>query len=171
MENKNLITENFVEETSKLYQEGIVQNPNDEIAEEVLGESLIIKRNDYEYVFFEDPILDLIKNYILETFDIGMINFYSYEDLQSDETFTIVGSNGAGEFIAISKKTNKIYCIDGYFDVISFCSNSSEEFLNNLIRIGEANIKRFSSENKFNLAKSMGDDTSLGFYLNALGLG
>jgi hypothetical protein len=164
----NIISENFVVETRKLFQAGLIRNPNDEIAEEVLRETLMIERNSSEYVFYEDPVLDLIKNYNLETFDIGRIHFYSDEELESNENFIIVGFDGAGEFIAIDKHSKKIYSIDGYFEVISFCSNSSEEFLNNLIKIGEAYIKRWTQEERLKLAKSMGDNTSLGFYADAL---
>lgn len=169
MENKNVITEDFVKGAAELYHEGINQNPDNEVAEEVLRMSLIIERNSNDYVFFEDPILDLIKNYTVDTFDIGMIGFYNYDDLESNENFIIVGSNGAGELIAIHKNTNKVYCVDGYFEIISLCSDSSEEFLKNLLKIGKANINRISIKEKHTLAKSMGDETSLGFYLEALG--
>jgi len=64
------------------------------MAEEVLRMSLLINRQNKEYIFFENPILDLIKNYIIDTFDIGMIHFYSDEDLDSNDKYIIIGSNG-----------------------------------------------------------------------------
>lgn len=172
MENINIITENFVEATKNLYEEGVRQNPDNVVAEEVLRMSLILERKDSVYVFVEDPIIDLVKNYIVDTFDMGMIHFYDYDDLPSDENFIMVGSDGAGEFISIHKESNKIYLIDGYYEIICLLSNSSEEFLHNLLKIGNANIKRISNDEKHRLAEEISiDETSLWFYLNTLGLG
>ncbi|UFH30641.1 hypothetical protein LNP04_11710 [Chryseobacterium sp. C-71] len=167
---KNSIAENFVMQTKQLYNLGIELNPNDEIAEEVLKEALIIKPKESEYLYNENPILDLIKNYHTETFDIGMIHFYDDKKLQSYEDYIIVGSDGAGEFISIQKSTDKIYLLDGYFEQILFCCESAEIFLNNLIKIGEANIIKLSTDEKYRLAKSMSsNDENLGFYLDSLG--
>jgi len=169
---ENIITKNFVEAAENHYKEGIQQEPDNEVAEECLRMCLILERKDAPYVFFEDSIIDLVKNYIVDTFDIGMVHFYDYDDLSSDENFIMVGSDGAGEFISIHKESNKIYLIDGYYEIICLLSNSSEEFLNNLLKINDANIKKVSDDEKNLLAKEMAiDKTSLGFYLNTLGLG
>lgn len=130
---------------------------------------LILERKDAPYTFFEDPIIDLVKNYVVDTFDMGMIHFYDYDDLSSDENFIVFGSDGSGELIAIHKKSNKIYMIDGYFEEICVLCNSSEDFLNNLLKIGNANIKKVSNEEKNRLGKEIAvNPTSLGYYLNAL---
>lgn len=128
---KNTVTENFIEEARKLYQQGVLLNPDNEVAEGVLKECLIIEKKDTEYVFLEDSILDLIRNYNIGTFNIGRIHFYSEEDLESTDEYVIVGFEGAGDLIAIDKASHKICCIDGYHDFIQSCSESSEEFLNN----------------------------------------
>jgi len=41
---------------------------------------------------------------------------------------------GSGELLAIDKISDNICCIDGYFDLIFICCDSSQEFLNNLIK-------------------------------------
>lgn len=167
---KNTITDNFVKQTEQLYKLGIELNPNDEIAEEVLKEALIIKPKESEYLYNENPILDLIKNYHIGTFDIGMIHFYEDKELRSNEKYIIIGSNNAGEYISIHKESGQIYLIDGYFEEILFCCESSTVFLNNIIKIGEANINKFSTNEKYKLAKSMSrNDENLGFYLDSLG--
>ncbi|WP_294296115.1 hypothetical protein [uncultured Chryseobacterium sp.] len=169
---ENSITKNFVEAAENHYKEGVQQEPDNEVAEECLRMCLVLERKDAPYVFFEDPIIDLVKNYIVDTFDMGMVHFYDYDDLSSDENFIMVGSDGAGEFISIHKESNKIYLIDGYYEIICLLSNSSEEFLNNLLKIDDANIKKVSDDEKKRLAKEMAiDKTSLGFYLNTLALG
>lgn len=167
---KNTITENFVKQTEQLYKLGIKLNPNDEIAEEVLKEVLIIKPKELEYSYNENPILDLIKNYHIKTFDIGMIHFYDDEEIELNEDYIIIGSDSAGENISIHKESGHIYLLDGYFEEILFCCESSEVFLDNLIKIGEANINKFSADEKYKLAKSMSSNQeNLGFYLDSLG--
>ena len=44
MENINIITENFVEATKSLYEEGVRQNSDNEVVEEVLRMSLILEK-------------------------------------------------------------------------------------------------------------------------------
>lgn len=169
---ENIITKNFVEAAKNLYKEGIQQDPDDEVAEEVLRMSFVLERKDTPYTFFEDPILDLVKNYVVDTFDIGMIGFFNYDKLLSDENFIVFGTDGSGELIAIHRESNKIHMIDGYFEEICVLCNSSEDFLNNLIKIGHANIKEVSDDERYRLAKEIAvNQTSLGYYLNALGLG
>jgi hypothetical protein len=166
---ENIITKNFVETAENHYKEGVQQEPDNEVAEECLRMCLILERKDAPYTFFEDPIIDLVKNYVVDTFDMGMIHFYDYDDLSSDENFIVFGSDGSGELIAIHKKSNKIYMIDGYFEEICVLCNSSEDFLNNLLKIGNANIKKVSNEEKNRLGKEIAvNPTSLGYYLNAL---
>lgn len=166
---ENIITKNFVEAAENHYKEGVQQEPDNEVAEECLRMCLILERKDAPYTFFEDPIIDLVKNYVVDTFDMGMIHFYDYDDLSSDENFIVFGSDGSGELIAIHKKSNKIYMIDCYFEEICVLCNSSEDFLNNLLKIGNANIKKVSNEEKNRLGKEIAvNPTSLGYYLNAL---
>ncbi|MCF2220681.1 SMI1/KNR4 family protein [Chryseobacterium sp. PS-8] len=166
---ENIITKNFVEAAENHYKEGVQQEPDNEVAEECLRMCLILEKKDAPYTFFEDPIIDLVKNYVVDTFDMGMIHFYDYDDLSSDENFIVFGSDGSGELIAIHKKSNKIYMIDGYFEEICVLCNSSEDFLNNLLKIGNANIKKVSNEEKNCLGKEIAvNPTSLGYYLNAL---
>ncbi|MBD8082550.1 hypothetical protein [Chryseobacterium caseinilyticum] len=171
MENNNIVTINFIKESENLFHEWLLRNPDQEkIVEEAIRKSCFIKRNNSNYIFYEDPILDLIKNYNVNFFDIGMINFYSEDRIESSGNFTIVGHDGAGDPIAIDRKSNKIFSLDGDYNVVAFCSNSSEEFLQNLIKIGKANTEDWSEEDRINLAESMGDKSSEGFYLEALGV-
>lgn len=168
---ENSITKNFVEAAKNLYKEGVELDPDNEVAEEVLRMSFFLERKDTPYTFFEDPILDLVKNYVVDTFDIGIIGFFNYDKLLSDENFIVFGSDGSGELIAIHRESNKIHMIDGYFEEICVLCNSSEDFLNNLIKIGHANIKKLSNEERNRLGKEIAvNPTSLGYYLNALGL-
>ncbi|WP_128331609.1 hypothetical protein [Apibacter sp. HY039] len=169
---KNIITNGFIQQLQELYKLGVDLNAKEPIAKEVLRETLIIEpKKDVPYLYEDDPILDLIKNYRVESFDIGRISFYTEDDLIEEEDYIVVGSEGAGDLIAIKKKTKQIVTLDGYFEQLLVCSETSEQFLNNLIEIGKSNLRHYPYKDKYELAKKLSSESKgdLSFYREALG--
>lgn len=155
---RNLVTESFVEECKRLYELEVSLHPNDTIVETNARETLIILlKSDYKYA--SNPIIDLIMNYEIKSFDIGYIHFYPWDERVEYEDYLVIGSDGAGEFIAIDRNTDKIVMIDGYGDYETTWCNSAEGFLNNLIKVGRANILDLSKEEKIKIVKEIEKET------------
>jgi hypothetical protein len=167
---RNNITDKFVQDLRDLY-ENEIKFSNDLVSIEVAERVILINRKKDYYVYLEDPILDLIQNYNIENFQVAGISFYTVDDMIEDDNYIGVGSEGAGDIIAIKKSTKQIVTIDGYFDELLVCSETSEQFLNNLVKISRANLMEYSFKNKYELAKKLSSESKgdLSFYREALG--
>lgn len=142
----------ILELLTALYHYGVSNNPNNEEVEEILQEMYMLKKRDGNYVQNENSLIELIINYDINEFNIGGVSFYMLDDFIHLDGYICIGSDGAGDHIAIDKKSGLIYNLldDGSKIKIA---NSGESFIEKLIEVGKFNFSKKSKES--NLAEAL----------------
>lgn len=141
--------EKVLNSLEELIKFGIVMNPNNSNVKEILEEMYLLERKSKEQINNDNLLLDLIYNYDVSQFNIGGVSFYNPDDFFYDNEYICVGSDGAGDFIAINKNNNNIYnIVDG--DLKVRIASSPEIFLDNLIVIGRFNFADEHNEDRLN---------------------
>jgi hypothetical protein len=162
--------EQLLNSLKELYNLGISMNQDDSEISEILKSMYILEKKTSIEVENEDILLYLIDNYDISQFDIGGITFYNTDDFSYDDVYTYIGSDGAGDYIAINKKDGAIYNIIDNNAIEIKIASSGENFLNNLIEIGKYNFSNTYSVDRLNeiLNKISFNNESRKFYFPLL---
>jgi|GEM_PF-3531527 len=153
----------------ELYNFGVKMNADDLEVEEMLAEMYLPKRKSNTYVPNKNVLIELIENYDMTQFNVGGVSFYDSDSFVDSDEFVVIGTDGAGDYIAEDKLKGNVYnAIDGFLKVK--VANSSEQFLKNLIEIGKFNLSNeINTDEYHNLLNTVSfDKESREFYFSLI---
>lgn len=147
--NKKTMSDNIIkmlELLKELCHYGVSNNPNNKEIEEILQEMYLLKKRDENYVQNKNSLIELIINYNTDEFNVGGVSFYIPDDFIYLDDYICIASDGAGDHIAIDKKSGLIYNLLDDDSKIKI-ANSGENFIEKLVEVGKVNFSKKSKEN------------------------
>ncbi len=131
--------------------------------------------------FHPDPILNLILNYDVSNFDVGLIRLNSAGEVQETDRYIIFGNLDA-DLLGIDKVNENIVMLDWESPefVMDICAKNSGSFLEAILEVASFNHDMFTNDELgnnqlaiFNKSKEVsliaGSEEYLSFYLNTFG--
>ncbi len=128
-----------------------------------------------------NPIIDLVKRYKVENFDIGMVHLNSDQKIEETEDYLVFGAFDA-DHMAIDKRTDEIVVLsrEEGNEVLWYCSKTASLFLKSLLLSGKFNELKAADENLYEnqeaihkkaeeIAVVAGGEKYLKFYFAILG--